>query len=606
LRDRVYGLEVEYAILFEPCHGEASRPTASAVFDLIAAELQARFQTLPSHVRGKRGLFLENGALVTFETTDGVSGLLELATPECRTAREVALHQAAFDLLVSDLATAVTRRLCGGPHEGVISFGKNNADGKGHTYGSHESYLVDERGSNPAVLLRARHRMWQLIWGGGVAALVAIAWTVSIAALLTAIAVIVIPGLIRLCLALLALLVRVVIDRRGWRPPPTLDKALERLSEADGSAGIARIEAMEERLRRWLSAFSTRLLTPLITGYSRFLERVALSPFRDGLGPFLATRPVMCGAGTWAARRGDGAPAHGAFSLSPRASRMERCIGTGLAITSMIELKSLLASPTALWARRKRLEIVCGDTNRSELCVYLKIGVTGLVIRMIEEGVSFADLALADPAAALKEVAADVSLSRPLRTVGGAHLTALDIQRRYLRRAIDHLERCGSSEEERRVVALWERTLDALEHDPCSLVGQIDWVAKHVLMREIAAEAGEDLASLSATARSTFPLMRFDLRYHTIGGDAGPYDVLVQSGVMRTLSDEREKRAALTSPPQDTRAVCRSALVRAHARSGNRRVSISWDGFRGASSGSDLRFDDPLAFDLRAVPRGQA
>lgn len=117
---------------------------------------------------------------------------------------------------------------------------------------------------------------------------------------------------------------------------------------------------MEERLRRWLSAFSTRLLTPLITGYSRFLERVALSPFRDGLGPFLATRPVMCGAGTWAARRGDDASALGAFSLSPWASRMERCIGTGLAITSMIELKSL--SSGSVFASMIRWPSICGPS----------------------------------------------------------------------------------------------------------------------------------------------------------------------------------------------------------------------------------------------------
>ena len=63
----------------------------------------------------------------------------EYATPECRTARDLVVHDVAGERIMEAAARRAEAAL---PEGSTIHLHKNNTDGKGAAYGTHENYLV--------------------------------------------------------------------------------------------------------------------------------------------------------------------------------------------------------------------------------------------------------------------------------------------------------------------------------------------------------------------------------------------------------------------------------------------------------------------------------
>jgi Pup amidohydrolase len=64
----------------------------------------------------------------------------EYSTPECLTPRELVVHDKAGERILERSLEEVTRSMPSAPR---LSIYKNNSDGKGNSYGTHENYLVD-------------------------------------------------------------------------------------------------------------------------------------------------------------------------------------------------------------------------------------------------------------------------------------------------------------------------------------------------------------------------------------------------------------------------------------------------------------------------------
>jgi proteasome accessory factor A len=64
----------------------------------------------------------------------------EYSTPECVTPRDLVVHDKAGERVLERSLAEVARELPTGPR---LSIYKNNSDGKGNSYGTHENYLVD-------------------------------------------------------------------------------------------------------------------------------------------------------------------------------------------------------------------------------------------------------------------------------------------------------------------------------------------------------------------------------------------------------------------------------------------------------------------------------
>ncbi len=124
------------------------------------------------------------------------------------------------------------------------------------------------------------------------------------------------------------------------------------------------------------------------------------TPFADivsHLTPFFVTRQIVCGPG----RVGIGQDGRGeGFQISQRADFFE--VEVGLETTLKRPIINTRDEPHADADKYRRLHVIIGDANLSEISTYLKVGTTSLVLAMIEDKVAHRRPAVADPVAELQ------------------------------------------------------------------------------------------------------------------------------------------------------------------------------------------------------------
>lgn len=194
------------------------------------------------------------------------------------------------------------------------------------------------------------------------------------------------------------------------------------------------------------------------------------SRISDVLLPFLVTRQLICGAGKVLQT-----PKAATYCLSQRAEHIWE--GVSSATTRSRPIINTRDEPHADAEKYRRLHVIVGDSNMSETTTMLKVGTAALVLEMIESGVAFRDFSLDNPIRAIREVSHDVTGRRPVRLAGGRQASALDIQREYYTRAVEHLQTREPNAQIEQVVDLWGRQLDAVESQDFAKVDtEIDWV----------------------------------------------------------------------------------------------------------------------------------
>ena len=148
------------------------------------------------------------------------------------------------------------------------------------------------------------------------------------------------------------------------------------------------------------------------------------------LVPFFVSRQVVCGAGRVGLGQDGRLPG---FQLSQRADFFE--VEVGLETTLKRPIINTRDEPHADADRYRRLHVIIGDANLSEISTYLKVGTTALVLAMIEDGFLPDDLTVAQPVRELHEVSHDPSLQHLIRLADGRRLTAVQLQAEYYDRA---------------------------------------------------------------------------------------------------------------------------------------------------------------------------
>src|SRR5437762_4224272 len=165
----------------------------------------------------------------------------------------------------------------------------------------------------------------------------------------------------------------------------------------------------------------------------------------DVLIPFLVTRQLIAGAGKVLQT-----PRGAVFCLSQRADHIWE--GVSSATTPSRPIINTRDEPHADAERYRRLHVIVGDSNMAEPTTLLKVGSANLVLEMIEEGVQFRDFSLDNPIRAIREISHDLTGRRLVRLAGGREASALDIQREYYARAVQHLKDNGTTAANERVV----------------------------------------------------------------------------------------------------------------------------------------------------------
>jgi len=293
--------------------------------------------------------------------------------------------------------------------------------------------------------------------------------------------------------------------------------------------------------------------------------------------PFFVTRQIFCGAGKVGTEVVGAEPGSVGFQLSQRADFFEEEVG--LETTLKRPIVNTRDEPHADAQKYRRLHVIVGDANLSEVATFLKVGTTALVLCMIEDEFLPREWKLATPVPSLRAVSRDLTLRRPLELAGGGSATALEIQWEYFDRAKKYadafgLDGIGGAEVGGELLRRWEAVLHGLESDPMSLSTQLDWVAKHRLLSAYAERhgIGWDHARLAA----------MDLQYHDLRPDKG---LAARVGLERLVSDA-DVQSAVTLPPPDTRAWFRGECLR---RFPDAIVAANWDSLVFDIGGDPLR-----------------
>jgi proteasome accessory factor PafA2 len=281
------------------------------------------------------------------------------------------------------------------------------------------------------------------------------------------------------------------------------------------------------------------------------------------LTPFLVSRQIYTGAGKLGGEAPSDERDRHRYQLSQRADFFEAEVG--LETTLKRPIINTRDEPHADPDKYRRLHVIVGDANMSEVATYLKLGTTSIVLKMIEDEY-LPDLTMANPVAALHEVSRDLSCTARLHLADGRRLKAVEIQWEYLERARKYVEQEDDTPDNRDVLQRWENVLSALESDPLSLQRELDWVAKYRLL--------ESYRERDGLAWSDPKLRLIDLQYHDVRTDKGLYYRMAATGKVDRLVSDPEIEQAIMEPPEDTRAYFRGRCI---ARYPDAIAAASWD-----------------------------
>jgi proteasome accessory factor A len=277
--------------------------------------------------------------------------------------------------------------------------------------------------------------------------------------------------------------------------------------------------------------------------------------------PFFVTRQVYAGAGK--VLHG---PRGAQYCLSQRAEHIWE--GVSSATTRSRPIINTRDEPHADAERYRRLHVIVGDSNMSEFTSFLKVGVTDLVLRMVEENSVMRDLTLENPIRAIREISHDITCRKRVRLASGRELSALDVQTEYLERATRFAERRGLDPVASKVLSAWEHALEALRDGALDrLVRKVDWVAKYQLVTKYREKHGLSLS------HPRIALM--DLAYHDVNQERGLYYLLQRRGMVDRMVDEQDVQRAMKDPPQSTRAKLRGEFIR-RAKQRRRDYTVDW------------------------------
>ncbi|MFQ5716315.1 MAG: proteasome accessory factor PafA2 family protein, partial [Nitrospinales bacterium] len=218
------------------------------------------------------------------------------------------------------------------------------------------------------------------------------------------------------------------------------------------------------------------------------------------LASFLATRQILCGAGRigscnphpfkdWDRLDREAREAENVdFQISQRADHVPnesyRWVQYNRAIVNTRD--EPLADPN----KYRRVHLLVGDSNMSQLAVALKMGTTSLMMDLIEMGVCKPYWIFKDTVATMRSISRDQKFQWEVTLGDGRKSTALEWQFEILETAKKYLS--GDDLETDWILEAWESALNGLSKGLEAVLGRIDWASKYWMLREFKNEENLD------------------------------------------------------------------------------------------------------------------
>ena len=286
-----------------------------------------------------------------------------------------------------------------------------------------------------------------------------------------------------------------------------------------------------------------------------------LAHYAEVLIPFFVSRQIYTGAGkVLQTARGP------MFSIAQRAEHIWE--GVSSATTRSRPIINTRDEPHADAEKYRRLHVIVGDSNMSEYTTFVKVGAAACMLRMLEDpSVVLRDMTLENPIRAIRDISHDMTCRRKVRLANGREVSALDIQREYLDRALRFADTKGFPPLEQRALEMWEHCVTTIEKDPLLLDREVDWVIKYRLMEAFRARHGLTLGD----AR----VQLLDLQYHDICRSRSPFYKLQDRGLIDRVCTDTDIDNAVETPPQNTRARLRGEFIKV-AKERKRDYTVDW------------------------------
>jgi proteasome accessory factor A len=266
------------------------------------------------------------------------------------------------------------------------------------------------------------------------------------------------------------------------------------------------------------------------------------------LAPFFVTRSIFAGAGKVGAEN-QTSPAD--YQISQRADFFECLVDLNTMVKRPIV--NSRDEPHSDYGKYRRLHVIVGDANMAEVSTYLKVGALAILLDLLEAGADLPQIELDDPVQSIKRVSRDLTMKETLKLAGRRFSTAIEIQRAYLKSAMNFYACHDLSQVTKDILVRWEEVLDKLERDPRLLVRELDWVAKRHMMESYMERKG---------CGWNDPRIRLmDLQYHDVRPDKGLYYTLERSHLIERIVQDVEVTRAEFTPPPGTRAYFRGRCV---------------------------------------------
>ena len=279
------------------------------------------------------------------------------------------------------------------------------------------------------------------------------------------------------------------------------------------------------------------------------------------------SRQIFCGAGkVGAEHRGlTGKNSNpNLFQISQRADFFEEEIG--LETTLNRPIVNTRDEPHCDPLKYRRLHVIAGDANMSEVATFLKVGTTSIVLAMIEDDTFPAHLVIKDPVHAVRQVSHDPTLMAVIEMVDGRRLTAVQIQIEIIEAATNYAIRFGLDSVDEQigndVLQRWRNVVSGLQSDPSTVANIVDWVAKKRIVEGFA-----ERHELQATDPR---LKAIDLQYH----DMRVEKCLALRAGLDVLCLPQDVMWSMVHPPSSTRAYFRGTVLQ---RWPSDVVAANWD-----------------------------
>jgi proteasome accessory factor A len=258
--------------------------------------------------------------------------------------------------------------------------------------------------------------------------------------------------------------------------------------------------------------------------------------FIRDLVPHLSTRIIYTGAGDII---------RGKYVLSPMAFLTSQVIsGETMHDTGILNTRDEPHADGRFW---RRLHVIVGDALLNETAIMLRHFTTSAVLQLMEADALQDVPRLKDP---VRDMWHNVENRNPeewrVELEDGSVVSPVEIQRYYLGK----IEPLAEDAWEKRALKTWEEVLDDLENRRSKdAAHRVEWLDRWFAIQS----ATEDKAGLDVE-------MMACKQYSEIGAERSLFYRRQREGLVDRITDDEAIKAAITTPPQDTRARLRREL----------------------------------------------